>query len=372
MNPELIMARALRLAAQGLFTTDPNPRVGCVLVRDGDIVGEGWHERAGAAHAEINALAAAGDKARGAECYVTLEPCCHHGRTPPCSDALIAAGVKKVIAAMEDPNPLVAGTGLKLLAAAGIEVSTGLLHSQAQALNPGFIQRMRLGRPFIRVKLAMSVDGRTAMNNGESQWITGSAARSDVQLWRARSSAIMTGVGTILADDPSLLVRPQQFPSSVHAPSQLRQPVRIIIDNHLSTPIKAKILHQEGKTLIFTSNKNENIREQLQHQGATVIVCDTMAGELDLHEICHELGKREYNEILVEAGATLCGALLKAGLIDELLLYMAPILMGDGAKGLFHLPWLKQMAQRIPLDIRDIRAVGQDWRIRACFVDSSL
>jgi diaminohydroxyphosphoribosylaminopyrimidine deaminase / 5-amino-6-(5-phosphoribosylamino)uracil reductase len=370
MTPELFMARALRLAAHGMFNTDPNPRVGCVLVRDGEIIGEGWHARAGEAHAEINALAAAGDKARGADCYVTLEPCCHHGRTPPCTQALIAAGVKKVVAAMEDPNPLVAGEGLKILAAAGIEVSAGLLQAQAEALNPGFIQRMRLGRPFMRVKLALSLDGRTAMSNGDSQWITGAAARSDVQLWRARSSAILTGAGTILADNPSLTVRPEQFPANT--PTSLRQPLRVIIDNHLSTPPDAKILQQQGKTLIFTSSEESGPREQLEQSGATVVVLDNIAGSLDLHEVCRELGGRECNEVLVEAGTTLGGSLLKAGLIDELVLYMAPVLMGDSAKGLFHLPWLKQMAQRIPLDIRDIRAIGQDWRITAGFVENGL
>lgn len=365
-NHEYYMARALRLAEQGLCTTHPNPRVGCVLVRDNEIVGEGWHRAAGEPHAEIHALRAAGERARGATAYVTLEPCCHHGRTPPCSHALIEAGVAKVVAAQEDPNPQVAGQGLRQLAAAGIETASGVLQHQAEQLNRGFVQRMRTGRPWLRVKLAMSLDGRTAMADGTSQWITGSDARRDVQALRAASSAIMTGSGTVLADDPALTVRPDELPAWLPYHGEMRQPHRIIIDKYLSTPPHAKILQQPGSTLIFTCcGDDPEAQACLQEQGAEVVAMSGPQDRVDLRELSLELGRREYNEVHVECGAVLAGALLHAGLIDELVLYAAPLLMGDGARGLFHLPGLERMEQRIHLEVEDIRAVGRDWRIRA-------
>lgn len=351
------MAHALQLAERGLYTTSPNPRVGCVLVQGGEIVGEGWHEFAGGPHAEVNALRMAGERAYGATAYVTLEPCCHHGRTPPCSDALIAAGVSRVVVAMEDPNPQVAGKGLEQLRHAGIEVASGVLTAQAEALNPGFVMRMREGRPFIRSKLAMSLDGRTAMASGESKWITGPAAREDVQRLRARSSAIITGIGTVLADDPQLNVRLEGVS---------HQPLRVVLDPHLSTPASAQIVKTPGKTLIVTASDDKGPRQVLEAAGAEVVVLAERADDtIDLAALMALLAEREINEALLETGAILSGAMLHAGLIDELIVYMAPILMGDGARGLFHTPGLEAMADVVPLAISDIRAVGEDWRITA-------
>ncbi len=352
------MARALRLARRGLYTTDPNPRVGCVIVRDGAVVGEGWHRRAGEPHAEIHALREAGEAARGATAYVTLEPCCHHGRTPPCSQALIEAGVARVVAAMEDPNPRVAGQGLRALRDAGIEAESGLLAEQAEALNPGFVQRMRHGRPWVRLKLAMSLDGRTAMASGESRWITGEAARADVHRLRARSSAVLTGIGTVLADDPSLNARLDQG-------IEVHQPLRVVLDAHLAMPPEARMLSLPGKTLVLTYSRDEAQREALEAAGAEVCVLPGVGDRLDLDAVLAELGRREVNELMVEAGAVLAGGFLQAGRVDELVFYLAPHLMGDGARGLFHLPGLERMEERIALDIRDIRAVGHDWRITA-------
>ncbi len=358
------MARALRQARRGLYTTDPNPRVGCVLVRDGEVVGEGWHRKAGEPHAERIALAAAGDRARGAAAYVTLEPCSHHGRTPPCADALVEAGVTRVVAAMEDPNPLVAGRGLARLREAGIETRMGLMADQAEALNPGFVKRMRHGLPWVRCKLAMSLDGRTAMASGESVWITGEAARRDVQFLRARSSAILTGIGTVLADDPSLNVRlgADELPG-VESPAYLRQPVRVVLDSALRIPESARLLSLPGETWIFHAHGDAAKAERLAHrQGVSLI---ELAAGLDLPEVLRELALREINEVLIEAGPTLAGAALTAGVIDELVFYMAPHLMGHQARGLFHLPGLDRMDQRRPLTITDLRAVGRDWRITA-------
>ncbi len=355
------MSRALELAARGLYTTDPNPRVGCVLVRDGEVVGEGWHERAGEPHAEVHALRAAGERARGATAYVTLEPCSHHGRTPPCADALVQAGVARVVAAMTDPNPQVAGQGLARLEAAGIAVASGLLAGEAEALNPGFVMRMRAGRPYVRAKLAMSLDGRTAMASGESKWITGDAARFDVQRLRARSSAILTGLGTVLADDPSMNVR---LGEDEYA-GALRQPLRVVLDPRLSTPPTARMLTLPGRTLVVTACDEEEPREALQAAGADVLLLPAREDVIDLPELLRELAALEINEILLETGATLSGAMLEAGLIDELVVYLAPHLMGDGARGLFHLPGLERMEQRVALEICDIRAVGADWRVTA-------
>ncbi|WJW76218.1 bifunctional diaminohydroxyphosphoribosylaminopyrimidine deaminase/5-amino-6-(5-phosphoribosylamino)uracil reductase RibD [Thiohalobacter sp. IOR34] len=352
------MARALRLARLGLYTTDPNPRVGCVIVRDGAVVGEGWHERAGGPHAEIHALRAAGEAARGATAYVTLEPCCHHGRTPPCSEALIEAGVARVVAAMEDPNPRVAGEGLAQLRAAGIEAEAGVLAAEAEALNPGFVSRMRRGRPFVRCKLAMSLDGRTAMASGESQWITGDAARADVHRLRARSSAILTGIGTVLADDPSLNARLEEGVG-------VKQPLRVVLDAHLAMPPTARMLSLPGETLVLTRAREPAFREALEAAGAEVMRLPGSADALDLNAVMDCLAEREVNELLVETGAVLAGTLLRAGLIDELVVYLAPHIMGDAARGLFHLPGLEAMQDRIGLEIRDVRAVGRDWRITA-------
>ena len=350
------MARALTLARRGLYTPDPNPRVGCVLVKDGEIVGEGWHERAGKPHAEINALNQAGDKARGATAYVTLEPCCHTGRTPPCTDALIAAGVSRVVAAMQDPNPLVAGQGLNALAEAGIQTENGVLKSQAEVINPGFISRMRENRPYVRVKLAVSLDGKTAMAMGESKWITGDAARADVQRLRAQSSAILTGSGTVLSDDPSLNVRDMDIG---------RQPMRVIVDANLSTPETAKMLKLEGSTLIATAAEEPDLSEMLVIAGAEIILLPAGPDKVDLPALMQHLAAREVNEILVEAGSTLCGSLLESELVDELVVYMAPHIMGHDARGMFRLPALQTMADRIALKITDVRAVGDDWRITA-------
>jgi len=348
------MARALTLARRGLYGTDPNPRVGCVLVDNGAIVGEGWHERAGEAHAEVIALEAAGGRARGATAYVTLEPCCHHGRTAPCTDALLHAGIGRMVAAMPDPNPQVAGKGLKQLRDAGVIVDCGLLEAEARALNPGFIQRMTQGRPFVRVKLAMSLDGRTALASGESRWLTGEAARQDVQRLRARASAILTGIGTLLADDPNLNVR---------LPEAERQPLRVILDTTLCTPPTAQTLRLPGSVLIFTAVADAALHAPLQAAGAEIVVTPRAEQGLNLRAVMAELTRRECNEIHVECGPILAGALLQAGLLDELVVYMAPVLLGDKAHGLFQLPELARMSERTALEVVETRAVGRDWRL---------
>ena len=355
-NDHRYMSHALQLAQKGLYTTDPNPRVGCVIVKGSEVVGEGWHERSGEPHAEVHALQQAGDKAAGATVYVTLEPCCHQGKTPPCSDSLVAANVSRVVVGMEDPHFRVAGQGLQQLREAGIEVEVGVLEAQVRELNPGFIKRMQTGRPYVRNKLAMSLDGRTAMASGESKWITSDAARQDVQRLRARSSAIVTGVGTVLADDPGMTVRLDETE---------RQPLRVVLDTHLSMPTNAKMLQQAGRTLVMTCSEDEAARETLQQTGAEVISMPVHNNTVDMQAVLDTLGEMEINEVLLETGATLSGAMLKAGLIDELVIYMAPVLMGDNARGLFRLPGLDSMDQKINLNISDIRAVGQDWRITA-------
>ena len=356
MSQESLMARALLLAERGVFTTAPNPRVGCVIVKNEVIIAEGWHHRAGEAHAEVNALLQLNQReANGADCYITLEPCSHDGRTPPCCDAIIKAGIKRVIIAMKDPNPLVAGRGIEKLEQVGIEVILGVLEEQAEKLNQGFCQRMRLGRPYIRSKLAMSVDGKTAMASGESQWITGKDARQDVQKLRAQSSVILTGIGTVLADDPRLSVRPEGwYPEG----ELVRQPLRIVIDSNLRIPINAKVLNSEAETLVVTVKPSGK-------KGVNIMVSDADRGCVDLKKLMSRLAEREINDIMVEAGSKLNGALIQAGLIDELVIYMAPKLLGDSAQGLFHLPALQKMSQNIALNITDIRAVGSDWRITA-------
>lgn len=355
------MARALQLARRGLYTTHPNPRVGCVIVRDGQIVGEGWHERAGEPHAEVHALRMAGAAAQGADVYVTLEPCSHFGRTPPCANALVQAGVGRVVAAMVDPNPLVAGNGLRVVQEAGIAAASGLLESAARALNPGFIACMERQRPFVRVKMAMSLDGRTAMASGESVWITGEAARRDVQFLRAQAGAILTGIDTVLADDPSLNVRLRAEDLGING--EVRQPVRVVLDSGLRFPLTAKLLTIPGQTLIYTCSTDAPKIAQLQQAG--VNVRQFSGAKLALAEVMAALVADGITEVHVEAGATLSGALLEQGFVDELVIYMAPHLMGSSARALFNLPHIARMQERMALTIRDIRAVGGDWRIIA-------
>jgi diaminohydroxyphosphoribosylaminopyrimidine deaminase/5-amino-6-(5-phosphoribosylamino)uracil reductase len=367
-----IMQLAIRLAKKGLYTTQPNPAVGCVIVKDGEIIGEGWHRMAGEAHAEINALKQAGSSAKGAAVFVTLEPCSHTGKTPPCADALIKAGVKEVIVAMTDPNPLVAGQGLKKLNDAGIKTQSGLLETQARALNPGFIKRMESGRPFVRVKMAMSLDGRTAMASGESQWISGEASRNDVQRLRAESSAILTGIETVLADDPSMNVRltaeqlgivadSVQAGSAQAESAQVRQPKRIVLDSQFRMPSQAKIFSLEGQCIVYTTVNVDNRKDY----PFIIETCDSQDGKIDLHWLMKDLADKEVNLLHIEAGSVLCGALLQNALVDEIVVYMAPHIMGDSAKGLFNLPGLEKMKDRISLQIKDVRAIGIDVRIIA-------
>jgi len=351
------MSQALQLAEKGLFSTTPNPRVGCIIVRDDQIVGRGWHERTGQAHAEINALKQAGATAKHSMVYVTLEPCSHHGRTSPCVDALTQAGVAKVVVAMEDPNPLVAGKGCALLRQAGIEVQVGLMRAEAAALNVGFIHRMCHQQPWVRVKVAASLDGKTALNNGESQWITGEAARQDGHRWRARSCAMLTGIGTVKADDPQLTVR--------HVETS-RQPFRVVVDSRLEIPLDAKLL-QGGSAIIFSAISNHEKSTTLKDLGASVIEIPDANGDVDLVKMMRRLADFEINEVLVEAGSKLNGALVQAGLVDELVMYIAPQLLGDKARGLLNLPELTQLSQKAELKIQDLRMIGQDIRIVAKF-----
>jgi len=347
------MTRALQLANNGRYTTDPNPRVGCVLVRDDVIIGEGWHVKAGLGHAEIEALKNVPD-AKGATAYVTLEPCSHHGRTPPCCDALIKAGISRVVVAMQDPNPLVSGRGLEKLQAAGIEVVCGVLQDDAQALNRGFIKRMTQNRPFIRSKLAMSLDGRTAMASGESKWITSNAARADVQRLRAESSAILTGINTVLADDPALNAR---------VDFDVVQPIRVVLDSRLQMPPNAQMAKLPGRTLILTCSDDQSRQQRLQQAGFEVHRLPDKIARLDLHEVMRFLAAQQINEVLVEAGAVLNGALLTENLLDEIIVYMAPSIIGDQGRGLFHLPDAVAMADKKELKLLDVRQVGGDLRL---------
>jgi diaminohydroxyphosphoribosylaminopyrimidine deaminase/5-amino-6-(5-phosphoribosylamino)uracil reductase len=350
-----MMARALQLAERGMWTTTPNPRVGCVLTRDGEVIGEGWHEKAGEPHAEVNALRAAGERVRGATAYVTLEPCSHHGRTPPCAEALAAAGVSRVVAAMSDPNPLVAGKGLAMLRAAGIEATSGLLENEARELNIGFVSRMTRGRPWLRLKAAASLDGKTALNNGVSQWITGPDARRDGHRWRARACAVLTGIGTVRDDDPQLLVRDVET---------TRQPLRVVVDSRLETPLSARIL-QGGPVLVAVAVDDEKRANLLRAAGAEVLLLPNAAGKVELKDLLEELGRRGINEVHAEAGFKLNGSLLREGLVDELLLYLAPCLIGHDASGLFNLPELTSLDGKRPLQIRDLRQIGEDIRLIA-------
>jgi len=349
------MARALRLAERGLYTTTPNPRVGCVLVNDGRIVGEGWHERAGGPHAEVVALTAAGTNAAGATAYVSFEPCSHHGRTPPCADALIAAKVARVVAAMQDPNPEVAGTGLRKLREAGIKVDAGILETEARELNIGFVSRMTRGRPWVRVKIAASLDGKSALKNKVSQWITGADARRDGHRWRARSCAVMTGIGTLADDDPRLTVRDVET---------LRQPLRVVVDSRLRITPEARIL-EGGGVLVATATRDEDKNRALAKKDAEVVILPNAEHKVDLLELAKYLAGRGINEVLVEAGINLNSALLRAGVVDELLIYLAPHMLGDAARGMFDLGELTEMNKRLQLNIQETRMIGSDLRILA-------
>lgn len=356
------MVRALQLARRALYTTDPNPRVGCVIASNDVIIAEGFHQRAGEAHAERHALAAAGEAARGATAYVTLEPCSHTGRTGPCADALIEAGIARVVAAMEDPNPRVAGNGFRKLRAAGIQVEVGLLEADAQALNPGFVRRMRDQRPYVRIKIGASLDGRTAMASGESQWITGTAAREDVQRLRARSSAIVTGIGTVLADRPSYTVRPEQWTQSEYGSAVVRQPLRVVLDHHLRTPPDSPVIGTAGHCLIVAGEAPAARRTALEKAGAEVMPLPMRDAGIDLEALLEELARRQCNEVLVECGATLAGAFVRESLFDELVVYVAPTLLGSDARPLLTLPFAR-MAEKIPLHWQEIRRVGDDLRL---------
>jgi len=348
----LYMAKALRLAEKGLYTATPNPRVGAVLVKDGKIVGQGWHERAGMPHAEINALLDAGESARGSTLYVTLEPCSHFGRTPPCADAVVDAGISRVVIGMKDPNPLVSGRGIERLEKAGILVECGLLEADALELNPGFVSRMTRGRPWVRLKIAASLDGKTALRNGISQWITGEAARRDGHRLRARSCALLTGIGTVLADDPRLTARDVETS---------RQPMIVVLDSELRLPSNAKLLG--GKVLVATASQDAQKIGRLEALGVEIVHFPGNKGRVDIAGLLAELGKRGINELLVEAGEGINGALLEAGFIDEVVFYLAPHLIGNRAKGMFEFPALEKMEDRFELKIRDVRMVGKDLRI---------
>lgn len=396
----LHMAHALRLAEHGLYTTQPNPRVGCVIAHGAEVVGAGWHRHAGGPHAEIHALREAGARARGATAYVTLEPCAHYGRTPPCALALVEAGVARVVAAAGDPSPKIAGRGFAMLRSAGIEVEVGLLAAPARDLNPGFFSRIERGRPWLRLKQAISLDGRTALANGQSQWITGAAARADVQRWRARSSAILTGSGTVLADDPRLTVRfphpPAPAPYDLFTPGADEQdspspgfvegegggegadllgaatspthsadfvpPLRVVLDRQLRTPVTSHVLDGSAPTLLV--HAAEAACDDERYARVERIVVSTPDGRLDLPAVLALLAARGCNEVQVEAGPTLGGALFDAGLVDELLLYVAPLLLGDAALPLLHLPPLADMAGRWELQLVEQRMLGADWRLR--------
>jgi diaminohydroxyphosphoribosylaminopyrimidine deaminase / 5-amino-6-(5-phosphoribosylamino)uracil reductase len=352
------MARALALAERGLFTATPNPRVGCVIVNGGEVIGEGFHERAGEPHAEANALEDArrrGRDPRGSTLFVTLEPCNHHGRTPPCVDAILAAGITRVVAAMRDPNPAAARGGERLRAT-GVRVDFGLMDAEARELNVGYIARMVRGTPWVRLKVAASIDGRTALANGSSQWITGQEARADGHSWRARACAVLTGVGTILQDDPQLTVR---------AVATSRQPLRVVIDRHADTPADARVLSGDGAVLLVTGGP----RNPAWPPHIEMLALPDPGGRVDLPGLMGILGRRGVNELHVEAGARLNGALLKAGLVDELLLYIAPSVLGDPARGIFELPApLTSLSERAPLAWHAVDRIGPDLRLIARIV----
>lgn len=354
------IGRALHWASKGMLTTAPNPRVGCVIVKDREIIGEGYTQPVGQAHAEVQALADAagrGFDVRGATVYVTLEPCSHHGRTPPCVDALISAGVARVVAAISDPNPLVAGQGLSKLRAAGIEVVCGVMEEEAREMNIGFFSRMQRGKPWVRLKAAASLDGKTALHNGRSQWITSQAARDDGHLWRARSCAILTGIGTVKEDDPQL---------SVRAVKTSRQPTRIVVDSRLEIDPKSRVL-QGGVTWIVAAHGNPEKEAMLRDAGAEILLLPNARGKVDLPALMLELGRRQINELHVEAGFKLNGSLVREACVDELLLYLAPSLIGDG-RGLFDLAAPESMDELSRLSFHEMMQIGPDLRILARFI----
>lgn len=353
------MARALALAERGRYRAHPNPRVGCVLVKDGETVGEGWHQVTGGPHAEVLAIRAAGGRARGATAYVTLEPCAHQGRTPPCVDALLAAGVSRVVSAVDDPNPHVAGGGHEKLRAAGVRVESGLLEREARAVNAGFFKRATTGMPRVTVKVAASLDGRVALANGESQWITGSAARGDVHRLRAESGAVVTGIGTTLADDPRLDARLEDADAGV------RQPLRVVLDSQLRMPASAQMLHVPGPVLVVTVSSDPARRAELEAAGARIVVVPPDAGtrRVDLVRALRVLGDEGVNDVLVEAGPRLSGQLLDRGLADRLIVYIAPRLLGARALSMLELPAISEMSDHYRLERRDLRFVGDDLRI---------
>lgn len=348
------MARALMLARKGINTTHPNPRVGCVVVNGDSVVGEGWHQFAGDAHAEIIALEHAAERAKGATMYLTLEPCCHQGRTPPCVNAIIKSGIRHVVVAMKDPNQLVNGAGISALEKAGINVTLGVSNSLAQQLNRGFYKRMVEGRPWVTLKMAASLDGKTAMASGESQWITSEAARRDAHKLRASSSAILTGVGTVLRDNPKMTARLDGLE---------RQPLRVVLDSHLSTPAESNILQPPGNALIITTSENVADADLLRSDSVEVIACQEHGGQVDLQQVMDELAKREINELLLEAGPRLSGSMLKQNLVDQVIVYMAPNLLGNDARGMFDIAGLESIADKRQLVFRDVRMVGGDLRL---------
>ncbi|PHM28163.1 bifunctional diaminohydroxyphosphoribosylaminopyrimidine deaminase/5-amino-6-(5-phosphoribosylamino)uracil reductase RibD [Xenorhabdus budapestensis] len=369
---ETYMSRALELAYQGRFTTSPNPNVGCVIVKDDQIIGEGFHLRAGEPHAEVHALRMAGNKAEGATAYVTLEPCSHHGKTPPCADALIAAGISRVVVAMQDPNPQVAGRGLYKLQQAGIAVEHGLMMEQAEILNKGFLKRMRTGFPYLQLKLGASLDGRTALASGESKWITSAEARQDVQKLRAQCSAILSSSATVLADDPSLTVRWNELDAetqSVYPQELLRQPIRIIVDSQNRVTPQHQVVQQPGQYwLVHTdsagSDKDEQHWTENIEQVVERIVLPTHGAGVDLVLLMMQLGKRQINSVWAECGPTLAGALLSLGLVDELILYIAPKVLGNNARGLFVIPELQKLSDAPEFTLMDVKQVGPDVRLR--------
>ena len=363
------MSRAIELAKKGRFTTSPNPNVGCVIVNNNRIVGEGFHKKAGLPHAEVNALAMAAEEAAGATCYVTLEPCSHYGRTPPCALALTQAGVKRVVIAMVDPNPKVASRGIRILNDAGIQVDVGLLEDKAQGLNRGFIKRMQSKQPRVTVKLAASLDGKTALQNGQSQWITGPKARIDVQYYRAQHSAILTGSGTVIADDPSLNVRYSElqqadgFSDEVDE-SSVRQPVRIILDSNNRLTLNERLFTLSGKVLLVSLAVRDDLHNKEFTADVEQLICaDDGFGRIDLKELLTRLADYEINDLWVEAGAKLSGELFKNNLVDEFILYQAPKLMGDLARNLVNLPNFSKMDDVVQLTLQDVAVIGNDIRI---------
>lgn len=350
------MQRALELAHLGRYTTDPNPNVGCVIVKEGRIVGEGWHRYTGQDHAEVIALKAAGKKAKDATAYVTLEPCSHFGRTPPCVDSLLEHQLQRVVVATTDPNPEVSTRGIKLLQENGMVVDIGLMQQEAMVLNQGCFKRMQTGLPWVTLKIAASLDGRTAMESGESRWLSGETARQDVHRLRASSSAIITGVGTVLADDPTMTARISE---------PVVQPLRVVVDSNLRMPPNAKIMGEDGKLLIACVGDPSSSSEEFTAQHVDVVSIASDSGRVELNGLLSELGRREINEVLVEAGQTLSGSFLSMGLVDQLVIYLAPKILGNRAKGMFDLPLLEQLKDAFELEITDIQNIGDDIRIKA-------